>query len=43
MHPSLNGRIKLPFIYSDLLYIGVLYGKFDCINITQRSDKILSV
>ena len=31
MHYSLMGKIRLPFIDSDLLYRGALNGRFDCI------------
>jgi hypothetical protein len=30
MHYSLMGKIRLPFIDSDLLYRGTLKGRFDC-------------
>lgn len=30
MHYLLMGKFRLPFIDNDLLYRGVLYGRFDC-------------
>ena len=33
MHHTLMGKMRLPFIDSDLLYRGVHEDRFDCINV----------